>query len=269
MTTNDKAKEEVSGVTPKIIDALYHIKFRLITIPIVCIVLGLAIQAVTTERNVTMIKFKLGSIATPAQPNPVSLAESEQIQARIRQNSWGIRDDYPRSIILSTLVDGDVVTVTGTAKGAEQSKQYLAAIVQIEIDFQNGRLEKMKRAQSERMARLQRNLEKFKKQRDAKEAQIIRTENPIASLAIQQGIDQASVFIRNIEEELDTHDFLNASDLFVDSTKVILDPLIIASSGWYRPLIAGVFGLLIGLLFTVLIAIIAIVGEFSTDSKKE
>ena len=268
MSIIDKAGKEVSSATPNVFDALLEIKFRLITVPIFCVVIGLAVQAVTTERNVGVIMIELGTFATPAQPNPVPLAGAEQIKARLRQNSWNIRDDYPRSVIMPTRVENDVVTVTGTAKGPERTKQYLATLVQMEIDFQNDRLEKMKKAQLERMVILQENLEKFKSQRDAKEAQIIQTDDPIAMLAIQQGIDQASVLIGGIQKELDTYTVLNASDLFVDSTQVILEPLIVASSGWYRPLIAGAVGLGIGLLFTILIAIIAILGSFGPGKKK-
>ena len=87
-------------------------------------------------------------------------------------------------------------------------------------------------------------------------------------LAIQQGIDQASVLIGGIQKELGTYTVLNSSDLFVDSTQVILEPLIVASSAWYRPLIAGAVGLGIGLLLTILIAIVAIIGSFAPGKEK-
>jgi hypothetical protein len=162
------------------------------------------------------------------------------------------------------LVENDVVTVTGTGKGNERTKQYLSALVQREIDFQNDRLEKMKKVQTQRMATLQENLEKFKGQRDALEVQSKQTDDPIAMLAVQQGIDNASARIGGIRKELDSYAVLNASDLFVDSTQVILEPLIVASSDWYRPLIAGVVGLGIGLLLTFLIAIIAVIRALSS-----
>ena len=228
----DEADEEVTAAAPTVFDALVGIKFLLITVPVVCVGIGLATQAVTTERNVGMIKFELGSFATPDQPSPFPLAEAEQLKVRLRQHSRDIRDDYPRSVLITTLVENDVVTVTGTSKGDERTKQYLSALVQREIDFQNDRLEKMKKAQTQRMATLQEILEKMKGQRDALEAQIKQTDDPIAMLAVQQGIDNASARIGGIQKELDTYAVLNASDLFVDSTQVILEPLIVASSDW-------------------------------------
>ena len=267
MSIVEKAGEEVTAAAPKVFDALVNIKFLLITIPIICIVIGLATQAVTTERNVGLIKFELGSFATPDRPIQVPLAEAEQLKVRIRQHSLEIKDDYPRSLLVTTLVENDVVTVTGTAKGDEQTKQYLMALAQEELDFQNDRLEKMKKAQAQRMATLQINLEKFNGQRDALETRVKRIDEPISMLAAQQGIDNASARIGGIQKELDAYAVLNASDLFVDSTQVILEPLIVASSNWYRPLIAGAIGLGVGMLLTFLIAIIAVILAFSSSRK--
>ena len=263
----EQAEEEVTAAAPKVFDALVGIKFLLITIPIVCVVIGLATQAVTTERNIGIIKFEMGSFATPDQPSPFPLAEAEQVKTRLRQHARDIRDDYPRSVLIKTKVEGDVVTVTGTDKGDERTKQYLSALVQREIDFQNNRLEKIKKEQAQRMAAQQQYLEKYKGQRDALEAQIKQTDVPVAMLAMQQGVDNASARIGGIQKELDTYAVLNASDLFVDSTQVILEPLIVASSNWYRPLIAGAISLGIGLLLTFLIAVIAVIGSFSSAKK--
>jgi hypothetical protein len=166
------------------------------------------------------------------------------------------------------LIENDVVTVTGTARGDELTKQYLLALAQLELDFQNDRLEKMKTVQLQRMATLRENLEKFKGQRDALESQIKNVDDPISMLAAQQGIDNASTRIGGIQKELDTYAVLNASDLFVDVTEVILEPIIVASSSWYRPLIAGGVGLGIGLLLTFMIGLIAIIFSLSS-SKKE
>ena len=55
--------------------------------------------------------------------------------------------------------------------------------------------------------------------------------------------------------------------VFVDSTQVILEPLMVASSKWYRPLIAGAIGLGIGLFLTLLIAIIAVIMSLSSGNK--
>jgi hypothetical protein len=114
------------------------------------------------------------------------------------------------------------------------------------------------------MATLQESLERFKGQRDTLEAQIKQTDEPVAMLAVQQGIDNASARIGRIQKELDSYAVLNASDLFVDSTKVILGPLIVASSNWYRPLIWGAIGLGIGLLLTLLIAIVVVIRALSS-----
>ena len=261
----EEAEEHVTAAAPKGFDALVNIKFLLITVPIACVVIGLATQAVTGERNVGMIKFELGSFATPDQPSPFPLAEPEQIKVRLRQHSWDIRDDYPQSVLITTVVEGDVVTVTGTDKGDERTKKYLSVLVQREIDFQNDRLEEIKKVQAQRMAALQQNLEKFKGQRDALEARIKQTDAPVAMLAVQQGIDNASARIGGIRKELDTYAVLNASDLFVDSTQVILEPRIVASSEWYRPLIAGAISLGIGLFLTFLIALFVVMRSLTSS----
>ena len=263
----EEAGEHVTAAAPKVFDALVNIKFLLITVPIVCVVIGLATQAVTGERNVGMIKFEMGSFATPDQPSPFPLAEVEQIKVRLRQYSWDIRDDYPKSVLITTVIEGDVIIVTGTDKGDERTKQYLSALAQREIDFQNDRLEKIKKVQAQRMATLQQNLEKFKGQRDALEARINQTDAPVAMLAIQQGIDNASTRIGGIQKELDTYAVLNASDLFVDSTQVVLEPSIVASSEWYRPLIAGAISLGIGLFLTFLIALFVVIRSITSSRK--
>lgn len=260
----EQAGEEVSAAAPKVFDALINVKFVLITVPLVCVVIGLATQAVTGERNIGLIKFELGSFATPDYPSPYPLAEAEQVKVRLRQHSWDIRDEFPRSVLIKVLIEGDVVTVTGTDKGDERTKQYLSALAQREMDFQNDRLEKMKKVQAQRMATLQENLDKFKGQREILESKIKQTDVPVAMLALQQGIDNASARIGGIQKELDTYRVLNANDLFVDSTQIILEPRIVASSEWYRPLIAGAISLGIGLLLTLLIAIIVVIRSFSS-----
>lgn len=265
----EQAEEEVTAAAPKVFDALVNIKFLLITVPIVCVVIGLATQAFTGERNVGLIKFEMGSLATPDQPSPFPLAEAEQVKVRLRQHARDIRDDYPRSVLITTNVEGDVVTVTGTDKGDERTKMYLSALVQREIDFQNNRLERIQKEQAQRMETLQQNLERFKRQREALEAQLKQTDAPVAMLALQQGIDNASARIAGIQKELDTYAFLNASDLFVDTTQIILEPLIVASSEWYRPLVAGAISLGIGLFLTFLIAVIAVIRSFSSAKKTD
>lgn len=269
MSIIEQAAEEVSDATPKMLDALANIKFLLITVPIACVLLGLATQTVTTERNVGLIKFEMGSFATPDRPNQVPLAEPEQVKVRIRQHSREIRDKYPKSVVISTILEDDIVIITGTAKGEDQTLKYLSALAQKEMDFQNDRLEKMKQVQSQRMEMLRSNLDKFKQQRDTLESQFKQSSDPIALLALQQGIDSASMRIASTQKELDSYAVLNASDLFVDSTQVILEPMMIASSKWYRPLIGGAIGLGVGLLITLIIAIIAMVVSLSSRKATE
>jgi hypothetical protein len=183
----DEAEEKVAEAAPKAFDALLDIKYLLIIIPIACALLGLASQAVTTERNIGLIKFKLGTFATPDQPNSVPLAGVNQLKARLKQDARDMRDEYPRSAMMKILVEGDVVTITGTAKGDEQTKQYLSALAQMEIDFQNNRLDKLKKVQTQRMTTLQNNLEKFIGQRDTLQDQFKKADNPIAMLSPATG----------------------------------------------------------------------------------
>ena len=265
MSVIEQATEEVSAAAPKVFGALGRIKFLILTVPLVCVVAGLLTQAFTEERNIGVIMVKLGTFAKPDMPEPVPLAGEQQLRARLRQHSKDIREEYPDSLLVSATVENDVVTVTGTAKGDLRTIQYLSDLVQREIDFQNGRLEKMQAVQAQRMTAHSNNVEKFKRQRDALEARIAATDNPIAMLAMQQGIDNASTRIAGIQKELDIHAVLNASDLFVDTTQIVREPQIIASSDWYRPLIAGSIGLGVGLVLTFLIAIVAIFLSFSSS----
>jgi hypothetical protein len=265
MSVIKQAEEEVAAAAPKVLGALGRIKFLILTVPLVCVVAGLLTQAFTQERNIGVIMFKLGTFATPDKPEPAPLAGEQQLRARLRQHSKDIREEYPDSLLISTIVENDVVTVTGTAKGDLRTTRYLSELVQREIDFQNGRLEKMQAVQAQRMTAQRDNLEKFKQQRDALEMRISETDDPIAMLAMQQGIDNASTRIAGIQKELDVHAVLNASDLFVDTTAVIREQEIIASSDWYRPLIAGSIGLGVGLVLTLLIAIVAVLLSFSSS----
>jgi hypothetical protein len=49
---------------------------------------------------------------------------------------------------------------------------------------------------------------------------------------------------------------------------VIVKPLIVASSNWYRPLLAGAIGLGVGLLLTLLIGIIAVIRAVSSKKHR-
>ena len=65
----DEAEEKVAEAAPKAFDALLDIKYLLIIIPIACALLGLTNQAISTARNIGLIKFKLGNFATSDKPN--------------------------------------------------------------------------------------------------------------------------------------------------------------------------------------------------------
>jgi hypothetical protein len=91
MKVIEKAEEEITEAAPKVLDALVNIKLWLITIPIVCVFIGLATQAITTERNVGIVKFEMGSFATPDRPVQVPLAEADQLKVRLRQHSRNMR----------------------------------------------------------------------------------------------------------------------------------------------------------------------------------
>jgi len=276
----EKADQEVSATAPKVFEALANIKFLIITVPVLCVIIAIVTQTITTERNIGMILFKLGTIATPASPDPVPLAGENQIRARLRQHSDDMRvGEYPKSLLIAVKIENDVVTLTGTAKGDLRTKKFLLDLAQLEIDFQNGRFKKMQRVQRRRMKAQEQNLDDFTKQRTVLQRRLETAEDPVAMLALQQGIDNASTRIAGIRKELDTHALLNASDLFVDTTQVIRTPVIIASSNWYRPLIFGSVGLAIGLFLSFIIAIVAVLRAFTpkkdtdtdtdTDTDKE
>lgn len=269
MSIIDKAEETVIGKTPRVIEALGKIKFFLVVIPIICVVAGLLMQAVSSERNVGMVVFKMGSFATPANPKPVPLASNTQLKSRIRRDANELESTYPRSLIITTIIDNDVVSVTGTAKGPEITKSYLADVVQKEIDFQNGRLEKLQRVQGERRNSLESTLEELTIRVESLKRGVQSGKEPLAMFAMQQAIDNASARIASIKLELSTMSLLNASDLFIDTTQIIRPPFIIASSNWYRPVVFGAAGLAVGLLLTFLIAIIAIFRSLSRKVKKD
>ena len=195
------------------------------------------------------------------------LAGENQVKLRLRQFSDDIREIHPNSFLITTIIENDVVTVTGIDSGELGTKKYLFDLVQMEIDFQNRRLDAYSKAQKKRMQSLEENLENFTRQREQLQRRINETRDPIAMLAMQQGIDNASSRISSIRLELDTYELLNASDLYIDTTQIIRDPIIVASSNWYRPIIFGAVGLAIGLFLTLVIAIIAVLRAFSRKKK--
>jgi hypothetical protein len=266
MSVIAKAEETVIGTTPKVIEALGRIKFLLVVIPIVCVAIGIVSQGITSERNIGSTTFKMGTFATPANPDPVLLANETQVRARLRNFGKELAEtDYPKSLLITAIIDSDVVVVTGTAKGPELTKMYLHDLVQKELDFQNGRLEKLQAVQSERKASLESTLEDLLMRSENLKQAMQSDPNPVALMAMQQGLDNAGARISSIKQELSTLDLLNASDLFIDTSQFVRPPFIVASSDWYRPLIFGALGLAVGLGLTLLIAIIAIVRAFTKE----
>ena len=113
----DKAAAEVEATTPKIMEALGSIKFLLVTIPVACVFIALLMQTVTKERNIGVIVVKMGTFATPQNPAPVMLAGENQVKMRLRQFSDDIREIHPNSFLITTIIENDVVTVTGIDSG--------------------------------------------------------------------------------------------------------------------------------------------------------
>ncbi len=265
-----KAEETVIGTTPKVIEALGRIKFLLVVIPVISVGIGILSQGITSERNIGAITFKMGTFATPANPEPVLLANETQVRARLRHTARELeKEEFPKSLLITIIFDTDVVAVTGTAKGPEITETYLLALSQKEIDFQNGRLEKLQVVQYDRKISLENTLEDLTNRSNSLKQAIRSGADPIAILAMQQSLDNAGARISNIKSELSTMALLNASDLYIDTTQIVRPPYIIASSDWYRPLIFGAIGLAVGLMLTLLIAIIAIVRAFSGNKEDE
>lgn len=268
MSLLDKAEETVVGSTPTVIAALSRVKFLLLVVPIVSAAIGALSMGITSERNIGTVAIKMGSFATPANPEPVMLASEKQVRARLRQYARDIKTDFPKSLMIGSIFDGEVITVTGTDKGDLGTERYLLALVQREIDFQNGRLKKLQAVQSDRRQSLETALQELKDRKQSLANELESTPDPIVVLALQQSLDSTTTRISNIKSELSTMSLLNASDLYIDTTQVVQPPFIVASSNWYRPLILGGIGLAIGLGLTLLIALIAIFRALSNKAKE-
>ncbi len=268
MSLLDKAEETVVGSTPTVIAALGRVKFLLLVVPIVSVVIGVLSMGITSERNIGTVVIKMGSFATPANPEPVMLASEKQVRARLRQYARDIKTDFPKSLMIGSIFDGEVITVTGTNKGDLATERYLLALVQREIDFQNGRLKKLQAVQSDRKQSLETALQELKDRKQSLANKLESNPDPVIVLALQQSLDSTTARISNINSELSTMSLLNASDLYIDTTQVVRSPFIVASSDWYRPLILGGIGLAIGLGLTLLIALFTIFRALSSKAKE-
>ena len=73
--------------------------------------------------------------------------------------------------------------------------------------------------------------------------------------------------INAIKLELNQMQLVAASDLFIDTSAVIEEPLLIARSQWYRPVLYGVIGLAVGAFLTLVLAIVAIIRALTRRTK--
>lgn len=263
-----KAEESVTSATPTVFDALNRVKFLLITIPIICVGIGIAAQNITQEQNIGTVVFKMGTFATSANPEPVLLANETQVRARLRQYARDMYKHYPKSLLITSVVEKDVVRVTGFASGEFATEKYLADLVQKEIDFQNGRLEKLRKVQHERKKDIQQSLETQTRRLEEIARKLKVIDDPVSLLSLQQAQDNSYDRVAKIKKELAAHTLINSTDLFIDTTQIVQQPFIVASSNWYRPLIFGLIGLAVGLGLTLIIAIASIFSALTRKSRE-
>jgi len=263
-----KAEQSVTSATPTVFDALNRVKFLLITIPIICVGIGIAAQNITQEQNIGTVVFKMGTFATSANPEPVLLANETQVRARLRQYARDMYKHYPKSLLITSVVEKDVVRVTGFASGEFATEKYLADLVQKEIDFQNGRLEKLRKVQHERKKDIQQSLETQTRRLEEIARKLKVIDDPVSLLSLQQAQDNSYDRVAKIKKELAAHTLINSTDLFIDTTQIVQQPFIVASSNWYRPLIFGLIGLAVGLGLTLIIAIASIFSALTRKSRE-
>lgn len=266
----DKAEETVTKHTPQVIVALGRVKFFLLFIPILSVVLGILSQYLFPERNVASCSFKIGSFATPANPVPVPLASETQLKARLRATSVQLREEFPTFILITTIIDNDVVTPTVSGVGPEKSIAFLKKVIEPEINLHNSRLEKLQAVQLDRQKSLERQLAELQKLEDELSSSDLTPESPLELLAIQIGLDNTRGRIAKIKLELTTLALFNASDLYIDKTLIVQEPRTVYSSKWTRPLIFGAIGLAIGLIIIFIIAATSIIRSiFRRHSSKK
>jgi hypothetical protein len=274
----DKAEGTVAKHTYHVLQALGKVKIFLIVIPIICVVFGILSQQFIPERNIATCSFKIGSFATPSNPEPVLLASESQLKARLRVTAIGLRDEYPTALIIATHIDNDVITPVVNGVGPEKTVAFLKKLIEPEINLHNGRLDKLQLVQATRKESLEIQLEELGHLADSLSKAQQTSTQPIELLAIQNGLDNTRERIGKIKLELNTLSLLNASDLYIDTTQIVQEPRVVYSSKWTRPLMFGVAGLAIGLILILLIAITSIIrtiinkkihGEDSEESSEE
>lgn len=245
--------------TPHVIDALGKVKFFLIVIPISCVIIGIFSQKFLPARYIVTSSFKIGSFATPANPVPIPLASETQLKARLRAKALELREEeYPTTLLIKTIIENDVVSPTVTGVGSAKTLEFMKKMIEPEINLHNSRLEKLQAVQAERRASLENLLEELQQLTESLVKAQKSSEAPIELLAIQNGLDNTRERIGKIKLELSTLSLLNASDLYIDSTQIVIEPRMLYTTKWSRPLTFGVGGLIIGLIIVSLIALTSI-----------
>ena len=252
-------QDTVINNTPHVIDALGKVKFFLIVIPISCVIIGILSQKFLPARYIVTSSFKIGSFATPANPVPIPLASETQLKARLRAKALELREEeYPTTLLIKTIIENDVVSPTVTGVGSAKTLEFMKKMIEPEINLHNSRLEKLQAVQAERRASLENLLEELQQLTESLVKAQKSSEAPIELLAIQNGLDNTRERIGKIKLELSTLSLLNASDLYIDSTQIVIEPRMLYTTKWSRPLTFGVGGLIIGLIIVSLIALTSI-----------
>ena len=259
MSIIGSVQDTVINHTPHVIDALGKVKFFLIVIPISCVIIGILSQKFLPARYIVTSSFKIGSFATPANPVPIPLASETQLKARLRAKALELREEeYPTTLLIKTIIENDVVSPTVTGVGSAKTLEFMKKMIEPEINLHNSRLEKLQAVQAERRASLENLLEELQQLTESLVKAQKSSEAPIELLAIQNGLDNTRERIGKIKLELSTLSLLNASDLYIDSTQIVIEPRILYTTKWSRPLTFGVGGLIIGLIIVSVIALTSI-----------
>lgn len=260
----DKAEEVVTSNAPHVIDALRRIRFLIIGIPLLSVLIGVVTQAVIPERHIVSATFKVGSFAQADAPTTaVPLAGEQQMIARMRATGRAIRDQFEGSLLLTTILSDDVMTVTATAKGDELTRKFLSKIIDKEVAFHNGRLDKLIAVQDAQKAFLENQVKELNERvvtvTEARDRGSQKDQEVGAWVALQQARMDAQNKIATHRRQLNAIDLARASDLFVDTSAVVQTPVVIVTSRLYRPLLYGAIGLGIGVGLTILLIIVSIV----------
>ena len=267
MSIIDKAQDTVISHTPQVFTALGKIKLFLIVIPIICVVVGILIQMFLPARHIVTCSFKIGSFATPANTVPVPLASETQLKVRLRATGLELREEYPTVFLLKTIIENDVVSPTVTGVGSAKTIEFMKRMIEPEINLHNSRLERLQSVQEKRRESLESLLEELLQFTETLSKTQQRSSAPIELLAIQNGLDNTRERVSKIQLELSTLSLLNASDLYIDTTQVVIEPRLIFTSKWSRPLTFGAGGLAIGLMINAFIAVISIIRVYYKEKK--